>query len=66
MIIPPAAITRFLAAAASKEKEVLDLAPEVGVGLSHVASLIGKNAHRVLWPHILRWAQGRFGARALH
>jgi polyhydroxyalkanoate synthase len=32
--------------------------PEVGVGLQHVGPLVGRRAHRYIWPRVIEWMQG--------
>ena len=31
--------------------------PEIGVGLQHVGPLVGRRAHRELWPQVINWMQ---------
>jgi polyhydroxyalkanoate synthase len=58
-IIPPPAISAFIAAAGSRDKQLLPVTPEAAVGLSHVAALVGTRAHRELWPRLLAWTRSR-------
>jgi polyhydroxyalkanoate synthase len=32
--------------------------PEIGVGLQHVGPLVGRRAHREIWPHVIDWMRG--------
>ncbi len=32
--------------------------PEIGVALQHVGSLVGRRAHREIWPHVIDWLRG--------
>jgi len=34
---------------------VLSYAPETGVGLQHVGPLVGRRAHRDVWPRVVHW-----------
>jgi hypothetical protein len=38
------------------DKSLLSYSGELGVGLQHVGSLVGRRAHQQLWPAILAWA----------
>jgi polyhydroxyalkanoate synthase len=58
-VVPPAAVVPFLEAAASRDVEVLEYRREVGVGFQHVGPVVGRNAHRYLWPRILAWLSAR-------
>ncbi|QCU77131.1 alpha/beta fold hydrolase [Citricoccus sp. SGAir0253] len=57
-IVPPRSILPFHDAAASTGKRVLRYRGDIGVGLQHVGVLVGRSAHRELWPEILRWMTG--------
>jgi polyhydroxyalkanoate synthase subunit PhaC len=57
VIIPPTAVTDFLEACQSTDKRLLRSEDDVGVGLSHVGTLIGPNAHGKLWPQMLAWTR---------
>jgi len=52
-LIPPASALEPLS-----RPTVFTYHPETGVGLQHVGPLIGRRAHRELWPKIIRWMQG--------
>jgi polyhydroxyalkanoate synthase len=58
-IAPPAAVLPFVEAAGSVDKQVLWYAGDSGVSLRHVGMLIGRNAHRRLWPKIETWMRER-------
>src|SRR5258706_9628106 len=32
--------------------------PEIGVGLQHVGPLVGRRAHREIWPRVIDWMRG--------
>jgi polyhydroxyalkanoate synthase len=38
---------------------VFEYVPETGVGLQHVGPLVGRLAHREIWPHVIKWMRGR-------
>ena len=54
-VIPPESILPFHDAARSPRKRLLWSRGERGVALQHVAALVGRSAHRDLWPQILDW-----------
>jgi polyhydroxyalkanoate synthase len=53
-IVPPEAVLPFHVAATGPQR-VLWYEGDVGVALQHVGMLVGKSAHRRLWPEIVRW-----------
>jgi polyhydroxyalkanoate synthase len=54
-IVPPAAVVPFLEAAGAGDKTLLESPGDTGVSLRHVGVLVGRTAHRRLWPRILDW-----------
>lgn len=54
-VIPPAAT---LSALAGREERVLHYTGDRGVALRHVGVLVGRSAHRTLWPAIHAWMAG--------
>jgi polyhydroxyalkanoate synthase subunit PhaC len=54
-VIPPQSVVPFHEAAASPRKALLQYHGDVGVALQHVGVLVGRNAHRTLWPQVLSW-----------
>lgn len=54
-VIPPRSVVPFHQAAASPTKALLHYHGDTGVALQHVGALVGRNAHRTVWPHILAW-----------
>lgn len=57
VVVPPRSILSFHSAAASRDKRVLHYRGDVGVALQHVGVLVGRGAHRELWPQLLDWMQ---------
>jgi polyhydroxyalkanoate synthase subunit PhaC len=55
VVIPPRSVVPFHEAAASRTKALLYYHGDIGVALQHVGVLVGRNAHRTLWPQILDW-----------
>jgi polyhydroxyalkanoate synthase len=55
-LIPPESILPVHRAAAATPKRLLRYRGDVGVALQHVGVLVGRNAHRHLWPLLLQWA----------
>jgi len=58
VVIPPASVTTFHEAAASRQKRLLPYYGDTGVAIAHVGALMGENAHRHLWPDIFSWIGG--------
>jgi polyhydroxyalkanoate synthase len=54
-VVPPEAVLPFHRAARSRDATVLWYGGDVGVSLQHVGMLVGREAHRTLWPEIVRW-----------
>ena len=52
-VVPPASVVPVYEAAASADKLLLHYGGDVGVALQHVGVLVGRSAHRDLWPRIL-------------
>lgn len=58
-VVPPASMLPFLEAAGAGEKALLQYEGDTGVSLQHVGVLVGRTAHRCLWPRILDWVVRR-------
>jgi polyhydroxyalkanoate synthase len=56
-VIPPESILPFHHAAASPSKQVLHYHGDIAVAIQHVGALVGRSAHRDLWPALIRWLQ---------
>ncbi|EEF60032.1 alpha/beta fold hydrolase [Pedosphaera parvula] len=56
-VAPPASMHPFYQAVGSRRKRWLWYEGDVGVCLQHVGMLVGRTAHRTLWPAIVRWIQ---------
>jgi polyhydroxyalkanoate synthase len=56
-IVPPSAVLPVHDAIAAGDKQVLPYAGDTGVVVQHLGILVGRNAHRLLWPRILDWLQ---------
>ncbi|MFZ1990683.1 MAG: alpha/beta fold hydrolase, partial [Alphaproteobacteria bacterium] len=54
-VAPLASISRVLEAVDPAQLRVIRCPGEAGVGLQHLAVLVGRSAHSVLWPEILSW-----------
>lgn len=54
-VVPFRSLAACFDAAPSPEKDVLAYEGDIGVALQHVGVLVGRNAHRLLWPKILDW-----------
>jgi polyhydroxyalkanoate synthase len=54
-IVPPASMTRFADAIADRHVRVVAYSGEAGVGLQHLALLVGRKARDQVWPEITAW-----------
>ena len=54
-VIPPSSILPVHESAASATKRLLRYRGDIGVAVQHVGVLVGRNAHRHLWPILLDW-----------
>ncbi|MDP9410364.1 MAG: alpha/beta fold hydrolase [Actinomycetota bacterium] len=61
-VVPPRSVLPFHAAAASRDKRVLHYRGDIGVALQHVGVLVGRRAHRDLWPQLLAWMHTTWGS----
>jgi hypothetical protein len=52
-VIPPESILPFHHAAGGRPKQLIRYRGDRGVALQHVGVLVGRNAHRFLWPLVL-------------
>jgi polyhydroxyalkanoate synthase len=60
-VAPPAAIRPFVEAMPTGRARLIEHTGETGVGLQHLAVLVGRRAHALVWPEIIAWlhAQAR-------
>jgi polyhydroxyalkanoate synthase len=56
-VVPPKAVLPFYQAVGSANKRLLWHSRETGLDFQHVGVLIGRDAHRRLWPCIVEWLQ---------
>jgi polyhydroxyalkanoate synthase len=54
-IAPPASVTAFAQAMPDQAARVIEYAGETGVGLQHLAVLVGRQAYAQVWPKIISW-----------
>jgi polyhydroxyalkanoate synthase len=54
-IAPPASIAPFAQAMPARAAHVIEYAGESGVGLQHLAILVGSQAYARIWPEIVAW-----------
>lgn len=57
-IVPPEAMVPFHEAVPNPDKAILWYRGDTGVAFQHVGMLVGTHAHRVIWPHLIRWLHG--------
>ena len=58
-IAPLASVIPFFDAMPGADGRVLDFPGEVGVGLQHLAVLVGRQAYVRIWPEIISWLKAR-------
>jgi polyhydroxyalkanoate synthase len=56
-VVPPSSAMPFLDVLPNGNWTLLDYEGDTGVALRHVGVLVGRNAHRLLWPEILAWVR---------
>jgi len=54
-IVPPRSVLPFHGATRSVDKRVLWYEGDTGVALQHVGMLVGRTAHRHIWPEVVKW-----------
>jgi polyhydroxyalkanoate synthase len=54
-LVPPSAVLPFVDAVASRDRTVIAYEGDVGVAMQHLGVLVGRAAHRHVWPRILEW-----------
>jgi polyhydroxyalkanoate synthase len=64
-VVPPSAVLPVHASFAAIEKQVLEYGGDTGVVVQHLGVLVGRNAHRILWPRILAWLDSATRATAV-
>ena len=52
-LVPPSSALEPLSS-----PSVFAYVPEIGVGLQHVGPLVGRRAHREIWPRVIDWMRG--------
>ncbi len=58
-VAPPRSVLPFHRATRSREKRLLWYLGDTGVALQHVGMLVGRRAHRQLWPEIMQWIRAQ-------
>ena len=57
-VAPPRSIAPFIEAMPGQYTRLIEYPGEAGVGLQHLAILIGRQAHATVWPDIISWVHG--------
>jgi len=57
-VAPPRSIAPFIAAMSGGYTRLVEYPGEAGVGLQHLAILVGRQAHATVWPDIISWLHG--------
>jgi polyhydroxyalkanoate synthase subunit PhaC len=57
-VVPLGAVKPFLDKLPGHETRLIEYEGEAGVGLQHLAALVGRRAHADLWPEAFSWLQG--------
>ncbi len=63
-IAPPRSVTPVADARPGPEIRLIEHSGECGVGLQHLAILVGRQAHAYVWPQIVNWIEQAAGTRA--
>jgi polyhydroxyalkanoate synthase len=58
-LVPPSSVMPFLDTLPIRNWTLLHYEGDTGIALRHVGVLVGRNAHRILWPDILAWVSTR-------
>lgn len=56
-VAPPASVRAFINAMPDGHASLIEHESEIGVGLPHLAILIGRRAHAQVWPRIISWLE---------
>lgn len=56
-IVPPSSVEAYRRRTASADVRILGYTGDSGVVMQHVGVLVGRNAHRTLWPQIAAWVR---------
>jgi polyhydroxyalkanoate synthase len=59
LIVPPESVLPFHHALTHVDQKIIPYPGDVGVALQHVGMLVGRRAHKFLWPEILKWLHAR-------
>jgi polyhydroxyalkanoate synthase subunit PhaC len=62
-VVPADSIEAYRSRTGSNDVQILDYHGDLGVMLQHVGVLVGGNAHRYVWPRIVRWMRQRAPGR---
>jgi len=62
-LVPPISVIPFLERTSAPWTLREHHEAEAGAAFGHVGALVGRQAHRELWPAILRWLEEAWGAR---
>jgi polyhydroxyalkanoate synthase subunit PhaC len=57
-VAPPRSIAPFIDAMPGEYTRLIEYPGEAGVGLQHLAILVGQQAHATVWPDIISWLHG--------
>ena len=58
-IAPLQSVEPFIESLATRDARIIEYPGEIGVGLQHLAPLIGRQAHDKIWPAIISWMDAR-------
>jgi polyhydroxyalkanoate synthase subunit PhaC len=56
-VAPPQSIAPFVDAMPARYTRLVEYPGEIGVGLQHLAILVGRQAHATVWPEVISWVQ---------
>jgi len=54
-VAPPRSVAPFIDAMPAVDTRLIEYPGETGVGLQHLAILVGQHAHAAVWPEVISW-----------
>jgi len=59
-VVPPEAVCPALDRFGTEDRVLLKYTGDTGISLQHLGMLVGRNAHRELWPQLLAWLRAHY------
>jgi len=54
-VAPPRSVAPLIDAMPAEDTRLIEYPGETGVGLQHLAILVGRHAHAAVWPEVISW-----------